>query len=328
MPAAFRRTGSSFRKAVLPDVSRQPNPQRGRRAVPVSRGGRGGPAGRNRSGRATAPRGTGAGAAARSGRPAAGRTRADVRTGPRPASAGTGARALHRVMAMPPIAFFGAAAALLVIVLVIVAAMVAGGGEDATRARSGPGRPVGHGISPSSYSDSPSTEVFTSIDQRSEDPRPLTVDEVFPSSARTLPGPGGKGRLTLGGKRLDIGCAEAVWGTGVGDVLGKGGCTQAVRGVYTGDRYGMTVAVFNMTAAEDADRLARVLGEGGGFVKPLNGFGRGFSMARGVAMGHYVVVGWVERIDGKGDAQDEALLSLLVEAGGAKAVLGRAARSR
>jgi hypothetical protein len=231
-------------------------------------------------------------------------------------------------MTMPPIAFFGAAAALLVIVLVIAAAMVAGGGEDATDARSGTGRPAAHGISPSSYSDSPSTEVFTPIDQRSKDPRPLTVDEVFPASARSLPAPGGKGGLTLGGKRLDTDCAEAVWGTGVGDVLHKGGCTQAVRGVYRGDRYGMTVAVFNMTAAESADRLAQVLGQGGGFVKPLGGFGRGFSMARGVAMGHYVVVGWVQRSDGKGDAQDEALLSLLVEAGGAKAVLGRAARSR
>ncbi|MCW2904384.1 MAG: hypothetical protein JWO67_6649 [Streptosporangiaceae bacterium] len=222
--------------------------------------------------------------------------------------------------------FFAAAAALLVIGLLIAVIPLGGGAAKPTR--TSVGRPADNGITPTSYSDSPSTEIFRPIDRRSADARPLTVNEVFPSGARVVPGPGGKGKLTLRGERLVGDCAQAAWGAPIGDVLRRGGCTQAVRGVYSGDRYGMTVAIFNMAAVQDADLLAHALGEGGGFVKPLDGFGRGFSMARGLAMGHYVVVGWVQRLDGKGDPQDEALLSLLVEAGGSKAVLSRAAGSR
>jgi hypothetical protein len=48
-------------------------------------------------------------------------------------------------------------------------------------------------------------------------------------------------------------------------------------------------------------------------------------MARGLAMGHYAVVSWAQRLDGKGDASDGNLLSLLIEGGKAPAVLGRAA---
>jgi hypothetical protein len=50
-------------------------------------------------------------------------------------------------------------------------------------------------------------------------------------------------------------------------------------------------------------------------------------MARGLAMGHFAVVSWAARLDGKGDATDETLLSLLIEGGKSPAVLGRAARA-
>ena len=50
-------------------------------------------------------------------------------------------------------------------------------------------------------------------------------------------------------------------------------------------------------------------------------------MARGLAMGHFAVVSWAARLDGKGDATDETLLSLLIEGGKSPAVLGRAART-
>jgi hypothetical protein len=225
--------------------------------------------------------------------------------------------------------FFGAAGALLVVVVVVaVVVMMTAGGKESGPARTAVGEPIAQGIAPSSYSDSPSTAVFKAIEERSADPDPLTLGEAFPKEARSLPGPGGKGELSLRDKRLDTDCAQAVWGAGVGGLLRAGGCAQVVRGIYSDTRYAVTVGVFNLAGVEDANRLAAAFGDGGGFVRPLGDFGRGFSMARGLAMGHYVVVGWVQRLDGKGDAQDEALLSLLVEAGGSKAVLGRAARSR
>jgi hypothetical protein len=56
-------------------------------------------------------------------------------------------------------------------------------------------------------------------------------------------------------------------------------------------------------------------------------FGQAFSIARGVAMGHYAVITWVQRADGTGDERDGALLSLLVTTGRPGAVLLRATGS-
>lgn len=240
-----------------------------------------------------------------------------------------GAAAGSRRPGAAPVMFFGAAA-LLVVGLVAAVVVVGLDGGERSAPRSTVGRPDEDGVVPSTYSSAPSTAAFGAIDRRTADAAPLTGEEVFPARSRSLAGPAGKGKLTLRDQRLDADCAEAVWGVTVGEALREGGCTQAARGAYSGGGHGMTVAIFNMAGAEDANRLVTVLGQsgGGGFVKPLGDFGQGFSMARGLAMGHYAVVGWVQRLDGKGDAQDEALLSLLVQSGDSKAVLARAVRPR
>jgi hypothetical protein len=143
--------------------------------------------------------------------------------------------------------------------------------------------------------------------------------------------------VKLRAKRLDGDCAAAVWGASVGDELRRGGCTQAARGIYSDTEHGyaLAVAVFNLAGAEDANRFVAKLDQtiGAGFVlpleapAPLDDFGRGFGMARGLAMGHYAVVSWAQRLDGTGDEKDETLLSLLIEGGKSPAVLGRAARA-
>jgi hypothetical protein len=231
-------------------------------------------------------------------------------------------------------AFFGAAAGLLVIGLIVVTAGLVlgdGGGEHTQVAF---GEPVATGIGPASYSKSPSTGVFDAINERTADGTPLSAAEIFPRSARSLAAPHGH-TLALRGSRLDADCANAVWGIGLGHVLHDGGCTQAVRGVYADQRYAVTLAIFNLADVQAANRAVGAFGDGGGgggFVRPLpataplNRFGQGFSLARGLAMGHYVVIGWVQRLDGTGDAQDGTLLALLVEAGGPHAVLSRAVR--
>jgi hypothetical protein len=196
------------------------------------------------------------------------------------------------------------------------------------------GRPAESGLAPSSYSSSPSTGAYAAIEQRARDARPLTMDEAFPKRSQTLKVPGTDLELSLKSKRLDGDCAAAVWGTGVGRALGDGGCTQAVRGVYadTEHGYALTVAVFNLSARQHADRLVGLFGDGG-FVQPLpaeaplDKVGQGFTVGRGVAMGHYAVVAWAQRLDGQGDAEDETLLSLLIEGGKAPSALGRAARA-
>ncbi|WP_165966874.1 hypothetical protein, partial [Actinomadura sp. 7K507] len=237
--------------------------------------------------------------------------------------------------------YFGAAAVLLVLVLAGLGAVVAlrsGSGAtvgDVTNAQIG--TPAETGLSPKSYSSSASASAYSGIASRSADPGPLTIDEVFPSSAAKLSVPDGEVQVKLRTKRLDGDCAAAVWGATVGEVLGEGGCTQAARGLYSGggDGYALAVAVFNLAGSRDADRFVATLEDtiGSGFVRPLegpaslDGFGRGFGMARGLAMGHFAVVTWAQRLDGKGGPQDESLLSLLIEGGQNPAVLGRAARA-
>ncbi|MES9609200.1 hypothetical protein, partial [Actinomadura sp. NPDC000929] len=240
-----------------------------------------------------------------------------------------------------PKLYFGAAAVLGVLMLLGVGAVVLSGGGDSgakTRDAGGApiGRPAGTGPSPTSYSNSPSSSAYAGIANRSADPQPLTEGEAFPSSAAKLPLPDGKVSVKLRAKRLDGDCAAAVWGGSVGEELAKGGCTQAARGIYSDTEHGyaLAVVVFNLAGSADADRFVARLETtiGAGFVRPLEApapldrFGRGFGMARGLAMGHFAVVSWAQRLDGKGDEKDETLLSLLIEGGKAPAVLVRAAR--
>ncbi len=272
-------------------------------------------------------------------------------TGPRPRPAVTREDPPRKGRGGTSRRYFAAAGGLAVIMVAALVAVLVLGGDEGTGRSAAPGpvvgRPAESGVSPSSYSSSPSTGAYAAIEQRSEDAAPLTIEEAFPKRAQKIELPDAGVELALKAKRLDGDCAAAVWGSGVGDVLRQGACTQAVRGVYAdagkkaGQGYALTVAVFNLAGKQDADRLVALLGGGGGFVRPLEAeapldrFGQGFTMARGLAMGHYAVVAWAQRldgqddgqIDGQGTAQDETLLSLLIEGGKAPSALGRAARA-
>jgi hypothetical protein len=197
------------------------------------------------------------------------------------------------------------------------------------------GRPAPTGAAPSAYSDAASSQVFAGIDDRSGDAAPLTENEVFPNSAHVLPDRDARARLTLADSRLDSDCAAAIWGARLGEELRTARCTQVARAAYVDKKagYAAMVAIINLATAADATRVVDSLGSGGepGFVVPLpevDRFGRGFSVARGRAMGHYAVIGWVRRLDGQGDAQNEALLSLLVTVESPEAILTRAAAAR
>ncbi|MFD0904025.1 hypothetical protein, partial [Actinomadura sediminis] len=238
-----------------------------------------------------------------------------------------------------PKAYFAAAGALAAVVLLGFGALAVAGGAGGADARGAALPPVGDaaetGLSPTSYSSSPSSDAYAGIETRQADATPLTLEEAFPKDARSVPVPGTEVELELAEKKLDGDCAAAVWGASVAADLRRGGCSQAVRGLYADadGGYGMAVAVFNLASAADADRFVATLGEvrGGGFVRPLPAegpaaeFGSGFGMARGLAQGHFAVVSWAARLDGKGDASDETLLSMLIEGGKAPGVLSRAA---
>lgn len=192
-------------------------------------------------------------------------------------------------------------------------------------------RPVVTGLAPDSYSFSPSTAVFSEIASREDDSAPLSAEEMFPEKDVLRDEVSGA-EPALRSSVLDDDCGEAVWGRGLGEVLQDGGCTQAVRGVYTDKKkeYRVVVAVYNLRDAEAADRAVEAFGAGsGGFVKlpedAPEGFGDGFSLARGLAMGHYALITWADRADGEGEGTSRPLLSLVVTAAKAEAVYARAA---
>ena len=255
--------------------------------------------------------------------------------GPRGGAIRTAKQARRPRRGPPPALYFGTATVLVLALAAGAAVMIMRGRSDPPP-RDNPGpRPVATGIAPAAYSDSPSTRVFAGIDRRSVDAKPLTVGEVFPKAAKTLPDKDARARLTLADARLDGDCAAAIWGLELGEELRRAGCTQVVRGAYIEQKagYAAMVAIFNLAGATQANRVVDALGNNSvpGFILPLTGgdrFDQGFSVARGRAMGHYGVIGWVRRLNGKGNEQDTALLSLLVTVESPKAILGRAAAAR
>ncbi|MFC9974083.1 hypothetical protein ACFVH6_24600 [Spirillospora sp. NPDC127200] len=238
-----------------------------------------------------------------------------------------------------PKLYFTAAGALLVVVAVLLALLVATREDGPQKRRqTAPlvGRPAAGGPSPASYSSSPSTAAYEAVAQRTSDAAPLTATEMFSGTAASVRADGGA-RLTLRAKRLDSSCTDAVWGLPAAEELARGRCTQAARALYADTKkgYALTVTVFNLAAVDDADRLVEAFGRvrGGGFVRPLaageplDRFGQGYGMARGLAIGHYAVVAWAQRVDGKGNERDETLLTLLIEGGKSPGVLGRVVRA-
>jgi hypothetical protein len=224
--------------------------------------------------------------------------------------------------------FYVLAAGLVAVVLAVAAVLVLRGEEPAakTTTTSRMGRPAGSGVPPTSYSSSPSSGVFASINERSSEEKPLTAGELF--AEKTITDATSKAKLTLRDTQVDGDCAKAMWGSSVGKVLRQGDCTQAARAVYTDPKkgYAVTIGVFDLADSADAGRAVEAFGNGG-FIKPLSGvkLSEGFSVARGLAMGHFALVTWVQRIDGKGDERNEALLSLLVTGAKAEAIYARAA---
>jgi hypothetical protein len=179
----------------------------------------------------------------------------------------------------------------------------------------------------STYSQAASTAAFAVIADRAKDAKPLTPGQVF--GIKKITDADAKASLKLTASKLDARCAAAIWGTRLAGRLAQGGCTQASRATYSDKHFAALVTVFNLANAKAADLVVAEADprSGNGFPLAPPGspaFGQAFSTARGVAMGHYAVITWVQRSDGSGDESDAALLSLLVTTGRPNAVLVRA----
>jgi hypothetical protein len=235
---------------------------------------------------------------------------------------------------VPPIAYF-AAAGVIILVAVVAAAAVAvfggsGGGGGARGQAAAPDvkdvRTEGPGAS--TYSQAASTAAFAVIADRTKDAKPLTSAQVF--GTKKITDADAKATLKLTASSLDAHCTAAIWGTRLAGRLEQGGCTQAARATYSDKHFAALVTIFNLVDAKAADQVVAEADPRSGNGFPLAppdspAFGQAFSTARGVAMGHYAVITWVQHADGSGDERDAALLSLLVTTGRPNAVLVRAA---
>jgi hypothetical protein len=238
-------------------------------------------------------------------------------------------RPARRPGSFPPVAYFIAAGVVVLVALVVVVALVVSGddgGDQGTAAPKVMNVPT-EGPGASAYSQAASTAAFNAIADRAKDGKPLTAAEVF--ATKKITDTDAKASLKLTASSLGSRCTAAIWGTRLAGGLQQGQCTQVARATYSDTHFAAMVTVFNLQDSRAADQVVADADprSGGGFpfVPPRSvPFGQQFSIARGVAMGHYAVITWVQRTDGSGDETDAALLSLLVTTGRPNAVLVRA----
>lgn len=236
-----------------------------------------------------------------------------------------------RLGALPPVVYFAAAGVVvLVAVLVATAVAVFGGGNAKSHGGQAAPRVTGvraEGPGASAYSQAASTAAFAAIADRRKDAKPLTAAQAF--GTKKITDADAKASLRLTASHLDSRCTRAIWGVQLAGELARARCTQAARATYTDKRFAALVTIFNLANAQAADRVVAGADprSGSGFPLAPPGspqLGQAFSIARGVAMGHFAVITWVQRTDGSGDERDAALLSLLVSTGRPNAVLLRA----
>ncbi|WP_395962275.1 hypothetical protein [Actinomadura sp. 6N118] len=141
------------------------------------------------------------------------------------------------------------------------------------------------------------------LKSRATDPKPMTLSEAF--GKRTFASGGAKYVRT--GWKAQRGCTGIVNGTALGKALKKGACSQALRATFArsdGKLIG-TVGVLNLKTEVAAKLAERAAAAKDAFLQPLAGTGTTKKIGKGEALGtaeirgHYLVMTWVQRPDGK-----------------------------
>ncbi|MEV1168504.1 hypothetical protein [Nonomuraea sp. NPDC049784] len=139
--------------------------------------------------------------------------------------------------------------------------------------------------------------------ERSTDPEPITVKEIF----------GKKGRFSVSGRSYEMTvtskdkkCSDGALGDALKKALSDGKCTQLVRASFR-DKAGKvigTIGVANLKSSKSAAKVAKV-GSTTNYVKPLAGkdsvtkqLGSGAGGAKIWTHGHYAIMVWFQNKDG------------------------------
>ncbi|MEV0625724.1 hypothetical protein [Nonomuraea wenchangensis] len=174
-----------------------------------------------------------------------------------------------------------------------------------------------------------SPRLFDPLADRAKDAKALTEKEVFGQSELSVDK---KQRLKLVAKRLDSDCSAAVWGEGLTERLSDAGCTQAARGLYLSSdgRYVGQYTLLNLKDGQAATELVNALDTlyRGGWARPLPSSkgsfpAGGYSEAGAYALGHYVGLVWLGRLDGAEPGVKDDYVSLTLGLRGAEKAVYR-----
>ncbi|MEV0235780.1 hypothetical protein [Nonomuraea sp. NPDC050786] len=139
--------------------------------------------------------------------------------------------------------------------------------------------------------------------ERSSDPEPITVKEIF-GKQKKITVAGRSYEMTITSK--DKKCSDGALGDALKKALKAGKCTQLVRASFR-DKAGKvigTIGVANLKSSKSASKVAKV-GSTSNYVKPLAGkdsvtkqLGSGAGGARIWTHGHYAIMVWFQNKDG------------------------------
>jgi hypothetical protein len=135
------------------------------------------------------------------------------------------------------------------------------------------------------------------IENRTLDPAPLTVTELFPA---TFSDHGEAGTLTV--SQSSSKCSREVFGSKLASAIRKGDCTQVLRASYlsTDHKIMATIGVLNLKDATAAERAGRAAGATQ-FIKqlaakhgPTRNIAKGTGIVEAGVKGHYLILTWTE----------------------------------
>lgn len=172
--------------------------------------------------------------------------------------------------------------------------------------------PAAAGQFPTTFVPQSADKDTAKLNSREVDSRPLTIDEVF-GDAKSVKYR--NYRFKLAATKLTD-CKSATWGELLQRNLATYGCTQLLRGAFVSEDQRNTGQFFvlNMASARGSQQALTDLDPEikGGFVLPLpvsglKPFGKGFSAAYAQAIGHYVMISWMQRADGASVSLNELI---------------------
>ncbi|UBU16973.1 hypothetical protein [Nonomuraea gerenzanensis] len=174
-----------------------------------------------------------------------------------------------------------------------------------------------------------SPKLFDPLAERAKDAKALTEKEVFSQGELAVTK---KLKLKLVAKQLDADCAAALWGGTLLERVSDAGCTQAARGLYASSdgRYVGQYTLLNLKDGKSAAELVESLKTlyRGGWARPLTSTkasfpGGGYSEAGGYALGHYVGLVWIGKVDGAEPTTKDDFVSLTLALRGAEKAVYR-----